>query len=74
MRYLEVKQSELEEIGIVKGHALKIVVNIKKEEQKMRKKSVIQNKSKVESTLDESAIKKFQEKPKQKEVQLAQIS
>ena len=28
---LEVKQSELEEIGVTKGHALKIVVNLRKE-------------------------------------------
>ena len=38
--YQEVKQAELEEIGIVKGHALKIVVNVKKEEEKAKKKSI----------------------------------
>ena len=53
---------------------MKIVVNIKKEEERMRKKSVVDNKSKVESTLDESGIKKIEEKPKMKEIPLAEIS
>ena len=28
--FLEIKQKELEEIGIVKGHALKIIVTLRK--------------------------------------------
>ena len=57
-------------MGVVKGHALKIVINIKKEEEKAKKKSVADNKSKVESTLDESAIRKVDKK---EETQLPEI-
>jgi len=38
--YSEVRQSELEEIGVAKGHALKIVVTLKKEEERKKKSNL----------------------------------